>query len=86
VATDVQTRQGLMLVVATNIRRRRLVLDLSQAELAGMVGLTRTSVTNIENGRQGMFVWDLANYADALLTTAAWLVTDHGDDGGGRGD
>jgi transcriptional regulator with XRE-family HTH domain len=35
-----------------NIRTNRQRLNLSQDELARSVGLTRTSLTNIENGRQ----------------------------------
>lgn len=35
-----------------NIQKCRKGLKLSQAELANIVGLTRTSLTNIEKGRQ----------------------------------
>lgn len=38
--------------LGANIRGRRKALKLSQDALAKMVGLTRTSLTNIENGRQ----------------------------------
>jgi len=34
------------------IRKKRLELKLSQDDLARSIGLTRTSLTNIENGRQ----------------------------------
>lgn len=70
-----------MRIVARNIRDRRLFLDVSQDELARAVGLSRTSVSNIENGRQGMFVCDLLPFAEALLVGPAWLVTEHA--GGG---
>jgi transcriptional regulator with XRE-family HTH domain len=38
--------------VGENIRKNRRKLNLSQDELARSIGLTRTSLTNIENGRQ----------------------------------
>jgi|SRR5581483_4144781 len=38
--------------LGANIRARRKALKLSQDSLGKMVGLTRTSLTNIENGRQ----------------------------------
>jgi transcriptional regulator with XRE-family HTH domain len=38
--------------LGANIRERRKALELSQEALARLVGLTRTSLTNIENGRQ----------------------------------
>jgi len=38
--------------LGANIREHRKALNLSQDALARMVGLTRTSLTNIENGRQ----------------------------------
>jgi transcriptional regulator with XRE-family HTH domain len=38
--------------LGSNVRNNRKRLGLSQDELARAVGLTRTSLTNIENGRQ----------------------------------
>ncbi len=38
--------------LGANIRKLRLQRELSQEELANLVGLTRTSLTNIEKGRQ----------------------------------
>jgi transcriptional regulator with XRE-family HTH domain len=38
--------------IGANIRKVRLERKLSQEELANLVGLTRTSLTNIEKGRQ----------------------------------
>lgn len=38
------------------IKKRRESLDLTQAELAAKVGLSRTSLTNIECGRQRFMV------------------------------
>jgi transcriptional regulator with XRE-family HTH domain len=38
--------------LGTNIRRCRTRLNLSQDALGKLIGMTRTSLTNIENGRQ----------------------------------
>jgi len=39
-----------------SIRRRREQLQLTQAELGESLGLSRTSVTNIERGRQRLLI------------------------------
>jgi transcriptional regulator with XRE-family HTH domain len=38
--------------IGTNIRKCRTRLNLSQNALGRLIGMTRTSLTNIENGRQ----------------------------------
>jgi transcriptional regulator with XRE-family HTH domain len=48
------------------VRRNRYRLKLSQATLADRVGLTRTSITNIESGRQKILLHHLFLLADAL--------------------
>lgn len=48
------------------IRRARAVLDMRQTELARRVGLSRTSVTNVELGRQGLAIHQLFEFANAL--------------------
>lgn len=49
-----------------NIRRERARLEMNQGDLARKVGLSRTSVTNVELGRQGLAVHQLFEFADAL--------------------
>jgi transcriptional regulator with XRE-family HTH domain len=49
-----------------NIRRERARLAMNQGELARKVGLSRTSVTNVELGRQGLAVHQLFEFAAAL--------------------
>jgi transcriptional regulator with XRE-family HTH domain len=39
-------------LVGDTIRKRRKLIDMTQTELAEKVGLLRTSITNIEAGRQ----------------------------------
>jgi len=48
------------------IREARDQRGLTQAELAASVGLTRTSVSNIEKGRQKMLLHTLYDFAGAL--------------------
>ena len=48
------------------IRRRRKTLGLTQAKLAGNLGVSRASVANVETGRQKILVHQLYRYAKAL--------------------
>src|SRR5437764_15466362 len=56
------------------LRRAREERDLSQATLAGMVGLNRTSITNIEVGRQGVSIEVLLDLAEILGLSATDLL------------
>lgn len=58
-----------------NIRRARLLAGLTQEQLGRAVGLTRTSVNNIEHGRQKVLVHTLLELASACgVTPDALLV------------
>ncbi len=61
-----------------NIRRHRQRpgVDLSQDSLAKRVGLSRTSVTNVEQGRQQVPLHMLYIFADALGVEATALLPD----------
>lgn len=59
-----------------NIRRERAERGMRQAELADLVGLSRTSITNVELGRQGLAVHQLFEFADALGVDPARLLPD----------
>lgn len=48
------------------VRERRKAISMSQATLAGHVGLSRTSITNIELGRQHLSLHMLFVFAKAL--------------------
>lgn len=48
------------------VRKARLAADLTQQELARRVGLTRTSITNIESGRQVVALHTLFSLAASL--------------------
>lgn len=58
------------------IRRRRDQIGMTQAELANGVGLSRTSVTNIERGRQPMLVHQLCALANILRVDVCDLVSE----------
>lgn len=60
--------------VGCRIRRAREKLGLSQESLARLVSLTRTSVTNIEKGRQKFLVHTLMDLASALQVDAVTLL------------
>jgi transcriptional regulator with XRE-family HTH domain len=57
-----------------NIRARRERVGLTQDKLANLVGLSRTSITNVERGRQQMLVHQLLDFANALKTDSAQLL------------
>lgn len=66
----------LRMSMAERIRRARVEAGLQQQELADIVGLTRTSISNIERGKQGLSVDMLYNISLQLNTTADVLLRD----------
>ncbi len=60
--------------VGARARDRRNDLGLTQRELAAAVGLTRSSIANIEAGRQEFSVANIVAIADALRTTVGALL------------
>lgn len=56
------------------IRERRTRSGLSQVALANATALSRTTVTNIEAGQQGVLVHQLVAIADALGASAGELL------------
>jgi DNA-binding XRE family transcriptional regulator len=54
--------------------RKRRTPALTQDELARLVGLTRTSITNVEQGRQKCLLHTLAEIATALQVEVATLI------------
>lgn len=53
------------------VRTRRKKLGLTQEQLAAAVGLTRTSVTNIEMGKQPVYVHILEKVAQNLRASVS---------------
>jgi transcriptional regulator with XRE-family HTH domain len=58
--------EELYVTLGKLIRLRREAAGLTQEELAHRVGLTRTSITNVESGRQKVQVHTLYAIAQAL--------------------
>jgi transcriptional regulator with XRE-family HTH domain len=53
---------------------RRRKAGLSQAQLAGLIGLSRTSITNIECGRQAVLLHQVYEFANILETPLQELI------------
>ena len=62
--------------VGRRIRKARKDRKLTQEDLASLVSLTRTSITNIEKGRQKLLLHTLAQIAHALHVEPANLLPD----------
>lgn len=68
--------RGIYVEVGRRIRETRLAHDLTQDELGAHVSLTRTSITNIEAGRQKFLLHTLYEIAEALDVQPAALLPD----------
>src|SRR5258706_10596858 len=60
--------------LGANIRKNRQGLKLSQDELARSIGLTRTSLTNIEKGRQHPPLHTFCDIVEQLKVDASVLL------------
>lgn len=66
--------EGVYVALGGKIRLIREAIGLSQEELSKRVKLTRTSLTNIEAGRQRILVDDVEDFARALGTSPKNLL------------
>jgi len=60
--------------VGARIRMIREAIGLDQASLARKVKMTRTSITNVEAGRQRLQLHQLLRYCEALGTSPKHLL------------
>ena len=60
--------------IGAKIQSVREALGWKQADLAKRVGLTRTSVTNIEAGRQRLQLHQIEKFCSAFQTTPKMLL------------
>lgn len=60
--------------VGRNIKFRREQLGLTQTDISKFIGMSRTSVTNIEYGNQNITLERLSQIAEILQTTPMKLV------------
>lgn len=66
--------EELYILVGQLIRDARKKHGLTQDQLASLVSLTRTSITNIEHGRQKVLLHTLYEIADALAVEPGTLL------------
>lgn len=66
--------QAFYAEVGRRIRQTREERGLTQEALAELVSLTRTSITNIEKGRQKILAHTLVDLATALRVASATLL------------
>jgi DNA-binding XRE family transcriptional regulator len=64
----------LLRTVGRRVRGARLAAGLSQAQLAQRIGMTRSSVSNLEAGRQDMNITRIAGILSALGLDLSALV------------
>jgi len=60
--------------VAAQLKKARIDHDLLQEDLAALVGVKRTSISNIENGRQALSLRLFCEIADALSENPGRLL------------
>jgi transcriptional regulator with XRE-family HTH domain len=63
------------LAYGQRLKEARVAAGLSQAELGRAVDLTRSSITNIEAGRQGTGAEMIVRLATVLAVSVQWLLT-----------
>jgi transcriptional regulator with XRE-family HTH domain len=71
-------QESLYAEIGRKIRKKRDALGMTQQQLSSLVGLTRTSITNIERGTQKLLVHTLIDFARALQTSPAWFLNNEG--------
>ena len=71
-----KSRRELYELVGRNVKKARQALNLTQEELALRVNMTRTSVTNIEKGRQKLLLHTLCDLALAMKVPVVQLMPD----------
>lgn len=71
--------RDLYRAVGGRIRQCRQEIGLTQEALANAVGLTRTSITNLEKGRQSLLVHKLVEIAVALQVQPKALLPNGGE-------
>lgn len=64
------------------LREIREENGLPQEELATLSGLTRSSIANIENGKQRVMLHQLIKFAEALRTNVSALMPERSEEAG----
>lgn len=77
---QIESPEAMYVRVGSAIKRRREDLGMTQAALASIVGLRRTSITAVELGRQTLTLHQFLAIAEALNTRASVLLPEMGTD------
>lgn len=75
-ATLEVTTDPFYIELGRRISHRRRQLNKTQEELALVVGLKRTSITNLERGRQKVLIHTLVEVANCLQISVCDLIPD----------
>jgi len=78
--SSINNRRGFYEIVGRRVKQARKASRLTQEELASRVSMTRTSVTNIEKGRQKLLLHTLFDLADAMKIPAVQLIPESSED------
>ena len=73
-------QRAIYRLVGSNIRKRREERGMTQMALSQAVGLSRTSVTNVEQGRQTILLHQFVEFARALEIEPHKLLPDAAKD------
>ncbi len=68
---------AINIVIGESIRKFRKIKNIKQEHLAAMLGLSRTSLVNIENGRQATTIDNLFKIADILEVPFMYLLGEY---------
>lgn len=69
-------RAAFRAAVGSRVRFARSLRGLTQHELAGRAGVSRTFVSSIERGTHGLDAWQLWLVAQAVDRPLGWLLGD----------
>jgi transcriptional regulator with XRE-family HTH domain len=69
-----RSHQGFYQMVGAKIREWRERRGMTQASLGEEVGLSRTSITNVERGRQAILLHQFVDFASALRVKPSALI------------
>jgi transcriptional regulator with XRE-family HTH domain len=75
-----KNRRELYQIVGRKVKLARKASKLTQEDLASRVSMTRTSVTNIEKGRQKFLLHTLFELAAAMKVPVAQLIPEPSED------
>lgn len=67
-------REEVLVIFGSNVRKRRVLLNLSQEELANKCGFDRTYISLLECGKRNITMTNLVILANGLSTSVGVLT------------